>query len=64
MMQNKFELNMMGKTKEEYIKIIDFLMNIEENNEDVYETIKTTLKEEFNFEYYSPYEEERLQYAK
>ena len=63
-MQNKYKLNMMRKTKEEYIKIIDFLMGIEENNEDVYETIKTTLKEEFNFEYYSPYEKERLQYAK
>ena len=57
------ELSMMNKTKEEYIKIIDFLMDIEENNGDIYETIKTTLKEEFNFEYYSPYEKERLQYA-
>ena len=55
---------MMNKTKEEYIKIIDFLMSIEENNGDVYETIKTTLKEEFDFEYYNPYEEERIQYAK
>lgn len=54
------KLSMMNKTKEEYIKIIDFLMDIEENNGDIYETIKTTLKEEFNFEYYSPYEKERL----
>lgn len=53
------KLNIMNKTKEEYIKIIDFLMDIEENNGDIYETIKTTLKEEFNFEYYSPYERNR-----
>ena len=63
-MFKKQKLNMMEKTKEEYIKIIDFLMDIEENNGDVYETLKATLKEDFDFEYYSPYEKERLQYAK